>query len=177
MSLIELLFYIMVSSLIVAFFVFFFWRTRRMHEQQNLEITYQGSFARLCEQLERDVAGCKEWRIQNVIGSSTSLFIDRLDGEITYDVNFDSGDIIRGRSDGLVYFPFRGEREGILKTLVFATESQNLNAIHLKIELKTVPEIVFTHDFTARISKDRAEGFFDTPRLDERGAGGFIGQQ
>ena len=178
MSLVELLFYVMVASLIVAFFVSFFWRTRRMHEQQTLEIAYQGSFAKLCDQLEKDLTGCIEWKIQDVVGSNSSLFIERLnDEEITYDVNFEAGGIIRGRSDGSVFFPFRGEREGILKTLAFATDSQNLNALHLKIELKTVPEITLTHDFTVRISKDKAKGgFFDTPILDEHGAEAFIGK-
>ncbi len=177
MSLIELFFYMMVSCLIVAFFVYSFWRIRKTHEQQNLEMSYQGSFARLCDQLERDLAGCRSWQIQNVVGSSTSLFVERLDGQIAYDVNFDTGDIIRGRSDGSLFFPFKGEREGILKTMIFATDSQNLNAIYLKIELKTVPEIALTHDFTARISKNREEGFFGTPLLEEPGAEAHIGNQ
>lgn len=174
-SVVELTLYAMVGSFMLAFFLLFFSRTWRTHEQQNLEITYQGSFNRLCEQMERDLTGCKSWEIHDVVGSSTSLSIDRFDGQITYDVRFEKGEIVRRHLKGDSVFPFKGERPGILKTLDYITDADRPAALTLKIGLATVPEIELTHDFIARISVDNVSGFFEEVDLEERGATGVIG--
>lgn len=174
-SIVELALYAMVGSFLLAFFLSFFSRTWRTHEQQSLEITYQGSFNRLCEQMERDLTGCKLWRIEDAVGSNTSLLIERLDGDITYDVRFDTGEIFRHHKGGDSVFPFKGERAGIIKTLEFVGYPDRPNVLHLKIELKTVPVIELTHDFTARISADNVSGFFEKVDLEEKGATAVIG--
>lgn len=174
-SIVELTLYALVGSFMLAFFLFFFSRTWRTHEQQNLEITYQGSFNRLCEQMERDLTGCKSWKIEDAVGSNTSLIIDRLGGEITYHVRFETGEIVRLHPKGDSTFPFRGERPGILKTLDYVRYSDRPAALTLKIGLATVPEIELTHDFTARISADTVSGFFENVDLEKEGATAVIG--
>ncbi|MBU1108957.1 MAG: hypothetical protein KKB51_19925 [Candidatus Riflebacteria bacterium] len=166
MSVVELVLYALVASLILGFFIFFFWRTRRVHEQQNLEIIYQGSFAKICEQLERDLSGCKSWELQNVMGSDTFLLITRLEGDITYDAKFETGDIKRNMKESSSTFSFKGEREGFLKYIGFAEYPDKPNILSLKIDLETVPPIKLTHDFSVRISANDDSGFFrGTPDL------------
>ena len=165
----------LVGSVMLAFFLFFFSRTWRTHEQQSLEITYQGSFNGLCEQMERDLTGCMSWRIEDAVGSNTSLIIDRIGGEIRYDVRFETGEIVRLHPKGESTFPFRGERPGILKTLDYVRYADRPAALTLKIGLATVPEIELTHDFTARISADTVPGFFENVDLEKEGATAAIG--
>ncbi len=176
MSLVELTLYALVAGIILAFFIFFFWRTGRTHEQQSLEMSYQGSFTKLCEQLERDLSGCRSWKIQNVGGLNTSLSIDRIEGAITYDLQFEAGEINRHLNGRNSTFAFKGERHGILKMLEFIGDPIRANALTLKIELKTIPVIELSHEFSVRISADTTPGFFQEAQLEERGADAFIGQ-
>lgn len=151
-----------------------------MHERQTVEFVYQNSFTNLCDQLERDLAGCKSWGIQNTLGSNTSLFVERIEEQITYDVCFETGNIIQRRKDGEILFPFKGERdEGAVKTMRFVANPHKANELNLKIELKTEPAIVFAHDFSVRISADNIPGFFLDPELKERksGAEAHIGKK
>ncbi|PKL46067.1 MAG: hypothetical protein CVV42_17830 [Candidatus Riflebacteria bacterium HGW-Riflebacteria-2] len=179
MSFPELCIYALVASLILSFFIFMFWRTRRMHERQNVELVYQNSFTNLCNQLEKDLAGCNEWKIQNTIGSSTSLFIGRIQGEIVYDARPETGDIVRIRKDGEVKYPFKGERESTLKTMEFVASPHKANYLNLKVELLASPSIEFSHEFSVRVSvdKNKAVGFFENPELKERGAEAHIGKK
>ncbi len=165
MSMVELLLYALVASMIVTCILYFLSRTWRMQEQQTLEMSYQASFTKLCEQLEKDLTGCSEWKVQGVVGTGTSLFIARNDDQITYDVRFDTGEIIRTARERLSSFPFRGERKGILKKLEFVGISRRMDAMHLKVELRTTPPIEFSHDFAIRLSVHSSPGYFKEPQL------------
>lgn len=165
MTLVEMSLYALVASILLACILFFFWRTWRMQQQQTLEMTYQGSFTNLCERLERDLTGCREWKVQGTVGTGSSLFIERNDGQITYDVRFDTGEIVRSTGRNVFAFPFRGERQGVLKTLEFSAASQRRDAMHLRIELKTTPPIELSHDFSIRFSVHKSAGYFEEPQL------------
>ncbi|MFZ2960926.1 MAG: hypothetical protein WA705_28945 [Candidatus Ozemobacteraceae bacterium] len=172
MTIVELTLYALVAGLVLAFFIFFFWRTRRMHEQQALEVAFQGSFIKLCDQLEKDLTGCKE--VPQVVGTPTSLIIKRVGVKdpmtITYDVRLEIGEIVRNMEGRLFAFPFRGEREGILKTIEFTKTPNRSKPLNLKIGLNTVPPIEFSHDFPIRVSDSshRETGYFDVPDLGKR---------
>ena len=167
MSLLELCLFTLVGGLVLGFVVFFFWRTRRIHEQQTLELTYQNSFTRLCDRMEKDLTGCRSWEIKAVAGASDSLVVDRIEGPIVYDIRFEAGEIVRAQGGEVSSFEFRGEREGLLKYLEFIG-SRGARTLGLRIGLKTSPAIDFSHDFTVRISADKVPGFFDNPQLEER---------
>lgn len=166
-SVVELIIYTLISALVLGLFVFLLWRTRMVHEQQNVEITYQASFAKICEQLGRDLAGCRSCLVQNMTESDTSLFIERFEGDITYDVQLEAGKIIRNTASGPSVFAFKGERKRFLKYVGFTRYADNANTLGFKVKLETVPPIELSHDFSIRISVDNS-GFFKEPKLDER---------
>lgn len=176
MSIVELSIYALVASLVLAFFIFMFWRTRRVHEQQNIEVDSQRSFAMICEQLERDLAGCTEWRFQEYATASeaaelqigSSLFIYRIEGRIFYNICTETGDITRNMGEDVVVYPFKCDQEGAQKSLKFFLEPDTLNTLSLKIELKTVPPVKLAHKFSVRISADNNEKFFTETQLNER---------
>lgn len=177
MTIVEMFIVAFVASILLLFFVSFFGRTRKVHEQQTLEIVYQRTFTKLCEQLERDLTGCMKWDIQNMVGY-TSLEVKRLEDVVfLYTVNLETGLISRELNGISKDFPFKGEKKGILKRVDFIQDTDNPNGLRLKIELKTVPPIELSQDFLVRISEDKVkEGFFDeTVVLDERGAGAELG--
>jgi hypothetical protein len=172
MTVTELTLYALVAGIFLAFFILFFWRTRRLHEQQTLGLSYQGSFARLCDQLEKDLAGCRLWRTSGEVGTSSTLLIDRGDNLIiTYDIQMGTGEIVRNMQEIRTIFPFRGEKEVFLKTLEFARPQDNPNSLSLKIGLKTTPPIELSHDFFIRVSVHKNPGYFDEADLSKKATG------
>lgn len=176
MTIIELFIITLVGSIFLWFFVTFFWRTGKVHQQQTLEMFYQRTFAKLCDQLEKDLSGCLDLSIQPMIGY-TSLQVNRIGSEtFLYTANLETGLISRESKDHFINFEFKGERKGVLKRVDFIKDADNPNGLRLKIELKTVPPIELSQDLSVRISADIVNnGFFENPKLDERKASAAIG--
>lgn len=186
MSIVELTIYSLVASLVLAFFIFMFWRTRRVHVQQNIEVDSQRSFAMIREQLERDLTGCRSWEIPQdpnapeaaELRLGNSLAIERIEGRIYYNICTGTGDITRNMEGNVSVYPFKCEQEDAQKSLEFVLDPNTVNTLSLKVELKTVPPIKLAHNFSVRISDRSKEGFFPEtdlkPREPEASAG--IGQ-
>lgn len=186
MSIVELSIYALVASLVLAFFIFMFWRTRRVHEQQNIEVDSQRSFAMIREQLERDLAGCRSWEIPEdpnapetvALRVGNSLSIERIEGRIYYNISTVTGDINRNMEGNVSVYPFKCEQEDVQKSLEFVLDPNTVNTLSLRVELKTVPPIKLAHNFSVRISDSGNKGFFPEtdlkPREPEASAG--IGQ-
>lgn len=170
MTIVELFIYALVASLMLGFFVFLFSRTRKANEQQVLEMDCQRAFTSLCQRVEKDLAGCKKWKIQATAGENTmsSLFIERIKEQITYDANLEKGFVTRKTNKGLTKFSFKGRRTVILKTLSFSKVSDAEDTINLKIRLKGVPPIELSHNFIAYVRSDTVKGFFKKKELNEQ---------
>jgi len=192
MTIVELMLYALVAGIVLAFFIMFFSRTRRVHDRQSLEVVYQGSFTKLCEQLEKDLAGCRSWKVRSAGEATASLAIARGEkGLITYDVQYDTGEIVRNATglstdplngeragigeaknpsaSNISLFTFRGEQQGVLKVLEFTAPATTSNILELKIELQATPAIVFTHVFSIRVSNGAHEssGYFEEPKFED----------
>ena len=165
LSIVELVLFMLVMGIVSAFVVRFFWNTRRMHEQQVSNTALQSSFLNLCDHMEKDLNGCRTWRIQRVLGGAPALFIDRVEGEIVYDVKGETGEIARTASGGLITFPFKGDLANQIPTLEMDPAEGDPSALNFRVSLPTTPPIEFRRVFHIRISSHQDPDFFKTQPL------------
>ncbi|HNW34156.1 MAG TPA: hypothetical protein PKM25_04440, partial [Candidatus Ozemobacteraceae bacterium] len=126
----------------------------------------QTLFLSLGNRLEKDLAGCLQWRTDYHLGGEMSLIILRPEGTITYDTYPGRGEVERGSKDGTETFRFWSGTPARCDALELDSGAAKNKTVRMRISMPGSPPIVIErslpiHPSTTKTGNaDTPEGFF-----------------
>jgi len=165
-SMVEVMAYMFGAAILMALVMGIFSKLGRQSKTGAEQSHVQTLFLALGNRLEKDLAGCMQWRTDYHLGGEMSLIIVRPDGTITYDTYPARSEVERGSKEGTEVFRFWSGARVKCDALDLDSGAAKNKTVKMRISMPGSPPIVIErslpiHPSTTKTGKaDNPEGFF-----------------
>ncbi|HQG27373.1 MAG TPA: hypothetical protein PLY73_02355 [Candidatus Ozemobacteraceae bacterium] len=162
----ELLAYIFGAAILLTLVMGIFSKLGRQSHTGSQQAHVQTVFLALGNRLEKDLAGCLDWRTDFHLGGEMSLIVVRPEGTITYDTYPSRSEVERGSKAGTEVFRFWTGAPMKCETLELNSGAKKNKSVKMGISMPGSPPIVIErslpiHPSTTKTGNaETAEGFF-----------------
>lgn len=166
LSLVEVLAYLFGAAILMTAALGIFSKLGRQSRTGAEQAHVQTVFLSLGNRLEKDLAGCLNWRTDYHLGGEMSLIIVRPDGTITYDTYPARSEVERGSRAGTEVFRFWSGTPSACEALELNSGAEKDRTVRMRISMPGSPPVVIErslpiHPSTTKTGNaESPEGFF-----------------
>ncbi|HOY66212.1 MAG TPA: hypothetical protein PLP29_04935 [Candidatus Ozemobacteraceae bacterium] len=141
-SLVEVMAYLFGAAVLLGLVMGIFSKLGRQTKTGSEQIHAQTVFMGLANRLEKDLAGCLEWRTDYHLGGEMSLIIVRPEGTVTYDTYPSRGEVERGAKEGTETFRFWTGARTRCDAIELDSGASRNKTVRMRLSMPLTPPVV-----------------------------------